>query len=106
MSLEVLLTRWCAENDYMGETVNDDTKDTVAKDTWSPESDVVNLPLGSELSEQDAIAIERAVPTRLIVIAGPAGSGKTTLLTGLYRSFSMARSRWLFICWIPNATWI
>jgi hypothetical protein len=71
----------------MAESATDEASEPAAKETSPPESELIDLPSGGELSEQDAVAIERAVPTRLVVVAGPAGCGKTTLIISLYELF-------------------
>lgn len=58
-----------------------------SRDPKPVEAELIDLADGNELSEQQALAIEIAVPTRLIVVAGPAECGKTTLLISLYELF-------------------
>lgn len=55
------------------------------------ESDLIDLPAGGELSDNDARPISSAVPTRLVVVAGPAECGKTTLVTSVFELFQWAQ---------------
>jgi len=45
------------------------------------------FPSGEALIGNGALAVTRAAPARVIVVAGPANSGKTTLLATLYERF-------------------
>jgi hypothetical protein len=44
-------------------------------------------PSGEALTSVEALAVTRAAPTRVIVVAGPHESGKTTLVASLYERF-------------------
>lgn len=48
---------------------------------------LIRLPLGIELTEDDAQRMASEKPVRLIVLAGAVDCGKTTLLTSLYEMF-------------------
>jgi hypothetical protein len=68
-------------------TVLPDDVDAVAGGSKSAAPDIVNLPLGKELSESSALALAMSRPVRWIVIAGPSKAGKTTLLVSLFEMF-------------------
>jgi len=50
-------------------------------------SDIIDLPSGKELNEDNAMSLAKSKPVRWIVLAGPVDCGKTTLLTSLYELF-------------------
>lgn len=70
---------------------SDPPSDTEKEAPERIESDLIDLPAGTELVEHEAAALQRAVATRLIVIAGPAECGKTTLLISVYELFQWRR---------------
>lgn len=66
----------------MAESQEDDADDA-AERADAAES----YPTGEALTAEEALAVTRAAPARVIVIAGPARSGKTTLIASLYERF-------------------
>lgn len=68
-------------------TLSEGAEGTLEKPVVPAESEFIQLPPGTVLTEAQAQALASDRPVRLIVVAGAVDCGKTTLLTSLYELF-------------------